>query len=52
VIQHRLLDRLALEMLEGNIRDGDSVLVDLENGDLTFKVTRRAQVQAEAGAVA
>ncbi|HYO48997.1 MAG TPA: AAA family ATPase, partial [Chloroflexia bacterium] len=42
VIQHRLLDRLALEMLDGSIKDGDTVLVDVKNGKLTFATINRA----------
>ncbi|HVF99703.1 MAG TPA: hypothetical protein VND68_07680, partial [Chloroflexia bacterium] len=42
VIQHRLLDRLALEMLDGSIKDGDTVQVDVKNGKLTVTATNRA----------
>ncbi|HYO50934.1 MAG TPA: hypothetical protein VEW94_13870, partial [Chloroflexia bacterium] len=42
VIQHRLLDRLALEMLDGSIKDGDTVLVDVKNGKLTVTAANRA----------
>jgi ATP-dependent Clp protease ATP-binding subunit ClpB len=36
VIQKRLVDRLALAILEGEFRPGDTVLVDAANGDLTL----------------
>jgi ATP-dependent Clp protease ATP-binding subunit ClpB len=36
VIQKRLVDRLALAMLEGRFGEGDSVEVDVADGDLTF----------------
>jgi ATP-dependent Clp protease ATP-binding subunit ClpB len=36
VIQKRLVDRLALAMLEGEFTDGDSVEVDVADGDLVF----------------
>ena len=36
VIQNRVLDRLAVEMLDGTIRDGDTAVVDLENGKITI----------------
>jgi ATP-dependent Clp protease ATP-binding subunit ClpB len=36
VIQKRLVDRLALAMLEGRFGEGDTVVVDVADGDLTF----------------
>jgi ATP-dependent Clp protease ATP-binding subunit ClpB len=36
VIQKRLVDRLALKLLEGEFGPGDRVLVDTADGDLTF----------------
>jgi ATP-dependent Clp protease ATP-binding subunit ClpB len=45
VIQKRLVDRLALEMLEGRFAEGDHIQVDVEDGDLVF---RRAAVAAAA----
>ncbi len=35
-IQRRILDPLALEVLNGRIRDGDHVMVDVEKGQLVF----------------
>jgi ATP-dependent Clp protease ATP-binding subunit ClpB len=35
-IQRRILDSLALEVLNGRLRDGDRVVVDAENGKLVF----------------
>jgi ATP-dependent Clp protease ATP-binding subunit ClpB len=35
-IQKRLIDRLALAILEGEFRSGDTVLVDAAGGELTF----------------
>jgi ATP-dependent Clp protease ATP-binding subunit ClpB len=37
VIQKRLVDRLALGLLEGAFGPGDRVLVDARDGDLTFE---------------
>jgi ATP-dependent Clp protease ATP-binding subunit ClpB len=37
VIQKRLVDRLALAMLEGQFGDGDMVEVDAADGDLVFR---------------
>ncbi|MBE2237655.1 MAG: ATP-dependent chaperone ClpB [Caldilineaceae bacterium] len=36
VIQHRIADPLALEILQGKVQEGDHVLVDARNGELTF----------------
>jgi ATP-dependent Clp protease ATP-binding subunit ClpB len=37
VIQRRLVDRLALKLLEGEFAEGDRVTVDAEDGDLVFR---------------
>jgi ATP-dependent Clp protease ATP-binding subunit ClpB len=37
VIQKRLVDRLALAILEGEFSDGDAVEVDARDGDLAFR---------------
>ncbi len=44
VIQKQLVDRLALALLSGEIRSGDSVLVDAHDGELALETVR-----AEAG---
>jgi ATP-dependent Clp protease ATP-binding subunit ClpB len=36
VIQKRLVDKLALALLEGEFREGDAVRVDAEDGELSF----------------
>ena len=36
-IQRRVLDPLAMRVLEGDIREGDSVLVDMGNNELKFQ---------------
>ena len=36
VIQHRLLDPLSLDLLDGRFKEGDKILVDVEGGQLTF----------------
>ncbi len=41
VIQKRLLDPLALKVLNGEVRDGDHVVADVDGGQLTF---RKAEV--------
>ena len=37
VIQKQLIDRLALKLLEGEFREGDTVRVDAEGGELAFE---------------
>ena len=37
MIQKRLVDRLALAMLEGKFAEGDTVEVDVADGELTFR---------------
>ena len=46
VLQKRLVDRLALAILEGEFREGDRVRVDAADGELTL--TRGAEVPAAA----
>jgi ATP-dependent Clp protease ATP-binding subunit ClpB len=46
VIQKRLVDRLALSILEGEFREGDTVRVDAADGELVF-----AKAEAAAAAV-
>ena len=36
VIQHRLLDPLSLDLLDGRFKEGDRIVVDVEDGQLTF----------------
>jgi ATP-dependent Clp protease ATP-binding subunit ClpB len=41
VIQKQLTDHLALALLQGELREGDSVTVDAEGGELALKVAER-----------
>jgi ATP-dependent Clp protease ATP-binding subunit ClpB len=49
VIQRRLVDKLALKLLEGEFSEGDTVVVDAAEGELTFSPVR-ATPAAEAAA--
>jgi ATP-dependent Clp protease ATP-binding subunit ClpB len=49
VIQKQLVDKLALKLLDGEFRPGDTVLVDAAGGELTFS---KAPAPAEPAAVA
>jgi ATP-dependent Clp protease ATP-binding subunit ClpB len=42
VIQRRLVDRLALKLLEGEFAEGDTVVVDAADGELVFSPVRAA----------
>jgi ATP-dependent Clp protease ATP-binding subunit ClpB len=42
VIQKRLVDKLALAMLEGRFSAGDTVLVGAADGELTFEAVPAA----------
>jgi ATP-dependent Clp protease ATP-binding subunit ClpB len=48
VIQKRLVDKLALKLLEGEFVPGDTVLVDAADGELTFSATRAVEPAAVA----
>jgi ATP-dependent Clp protease ATP-binding subunit ClpA len=45
-IQRRLLDPLAMKVLEGAFREGDTVDVGVANGELTFSAVRPAGAAA------
>jgi ATP-dependent Clp protease ATP-binding subunit ClpB len=48
VIQKRLVDKLALKLLDGEFAPGDLVVVDAADGEMTFT---KAQAPADAAAV-
>jgi ATP-dependent Clp protease ATP-binding subunit ClpB len=39
-LQRRILDPLAMKVLEGEFREGDHIVVDAAGGDLTFEKTK------------
>jgi ATP-dependent Clp protease ATP-binding subunit ClpB len=47
VLQRRVVDPLALQVIEGDVRNGDHVLVDAQDGQLTFTVTDPTPVEEE-----
>ena len=49
VIQKRLVDRLALAMLEGKFGEGDTVVVDVADGELTFERSERLRRRPSRG---
>jgi hypothetical protein len=46
VIQKQPTDRLALALLDGKLRDGDSVLVDAREGELVLEWARETSSAA------
>jgi ATP-dependent Clp protease ATP-binding subunit ClpB len=52
VIQRRLMDRLAVAMLDGTVRDGDTVRVDVRDGDISISVNNSAESTEAADRVA
>ena len=52
VIQKQLTDRLALALLKGEVREGDSVNVDAVDGELVIETMRVEEAGVEAGAAA
>jgi ATP-dependent Clp protease ATP-binding subunit ClpB len=52
VIQKQLTDRLALALLQGEIREGDSVNVDAVDGELVLETAGVEEAGVEAGATA
>jgi len=49
-IQRRVLDPLALDVLNGRIRDGDHVVVDVEKGKLVFLTEEPTPIQQKVAA--
>jgi ATP-dependent Clp protease ATP-binding subunit ClpA len=43
-IQRQVLDPLALKVLQGEFREGDTVIVDVEEGNLVFRQEAKAAV--------
>jgi ATP-dependent Clp protease ATP-binding subunit ClpB len=45
-LQRRILDPLALKVLEGEVKEGDTIRVDASGGNFTFNVTHPAGAAA------
>ncbi|HLQ34430.1 MAG TPA: ATP-dependent chaperone ClpB [Chloroflexota bacterium] len=46
-IQRRILDPLAMKVLEGGFGEGDTVVVDVKNGQITFTKGRGVKIEEE-----
>ena len=49
-IQRQVLDPLAMEVLEGEFSDGDTIEVDVEGGEIVFSAVHRDLTEAETTA--
>ncbi len=47
VIQRRVLDRLALEIIDGTVRDGDTVAVDVKGGEISTVAQHQQEAQTD-----
>jgi ATP-dependent Clp protease ATP-binding subunit ClpB len=45
VLQRRIMDPLALQLIQGDIHDGNHVVVDADDGELSFEVVETAAVR-------
>jgi ATP-dependent Clp protease ATP-binding subunit ClpB len=48
VLQRRIMDPLALQLIQGDIHDGNHVVVDADDGELSFEVVETAAVREAA----
>ena len=48
VLQRRVVDPLALQLIEGDVRDGDHIVVDALGGEITFNVVETAEPAASS----
>jgi ATP-dependent Clp protease ATP-binding subunit ClpB len=46
VLQKRIIDPLAIRVIQGDVRDGDHVVVEVEDGDLDFRVVESGEFEA------
>jgi ATP-dependent Clp protease ATP-binding subunit ClpB len=46
-IQRRILDPLALKVLDSTFSDGDTILIDARDGDIVFRQDRDEQNEQE-----
>jgi ATP-dependent Clp protease ATP-binding subunit ClpB len=49
LIQREVLDQLARLVLSGDIRDGETAVIDTDNGQLTFQTAGREAAKEPAG---
>lgn len=50
VLQRRVLDPLALQLIQGDVHEGDHVVVDGEDGELAFGVVESAEFEEAVAA--
>ena len=45
VLQRRIIDPLAVRVIQGDVREGDHVVVEVEDGELDFRVVETGEVE-------
>ena len=45
VLQRRIIDPLAIRVIQGDVREGDHVVVEVSDGDLDFRVVETAEFE-------
>jgi ATP-dependent Clp protease ATP-binding subunit ClpB len=45
VLQRRIIDPLAIRVIQGDVREGDHVVVEVEDGELDFRVVETAEFE-------
>ena len=45
VLQRRIIDPLAVRVIQGDVREGDHVVVEVEDGDLAFRVVETGEFE-------
>ncbi len=50
VLQRRIIDPLAIRVIQGDVREGDHVVVEVEDGELDFRVVETAEFEEPARA--
>jgi ATP-dependent Clp protease ATP-binding subunit ClpB len=47
VLQRRIIDPLAIRVIQGDVHEGDHVVVEVDNGDLDFRVVETGEFEAD-----
>jgi ATP-dependent Clp protease ATP-binding subunit ClpB len=50
VLQRRIIDPLAIRVIQGEVREGDHVVVEVQDGDLDFRVVETGEVEEPVSA--
>ena len=50
VLQRRIIDPLAIRVIQGDVREGDHVVIEVEDGELEFRVVETGEFEEPARA--